>query len=415
MCKDWWFKAEKGDEMQPLISIIVPVYNIEDYLEQCIESIVNQDYENIEVILVDDSTDSSGKICDIYAEKDSRVRVIHGKRRTLTFARKTGLALAKGEYIGFVDGDDWIAKDMYKHLEAYMNQYDVDIVSSGYYKCWNEKKILICDAVKSGIYRYKENYNEIIDILIGSPSGGNKSMIHNLWCKLYKAPIIKEAFRTMNDDVAISEDWLGFTKAVLLSKSVYVVNEAFYYYRVNDSSMVHTRDPHFFKKFNLMYNSFKDEIQKYDEYIDTLSCQLVYRMTAFILEGINNRFDFGFDIDISVLQYMLPVELLGTSKNIILCGAGKVGRNYYRELMKRPEYKLVGWIDNNSKVYVDYQDTIYPLEYVNQAEYDVILLGAMSEGMAESMKMSLTAIGVPEERIVWCEPRDFINIGGLEK
>ena len=101
-----------------LISVIVPVYNVESYLEKCIDSIIHQTYKNLEIILVDDgSTDNSGKICDVYKEKDSRIKVIHKQNRGLSSARNCGLEIAKGEYIGFVDGDDYIAEDMYALLK----------------------------------------------------------------------------------------------------------------------------------------------------------------------------------------------------------------------------------------------------------------------------------------------------------
>lgn len=114
-----------------LISIIVPVYNVEPYLCRCLDSILNQTYNNIEIILVDDgSTDRSGEICDAYREKDSRINVIHKRNGGSSSARNYGLEMAKGEYIGFVDSDDYIASDMYELLHRYMRT-DVDLVCCG--------------------------------------------------------------------------------------------------------------------------------------------------------------------------------------------------------------------------------------------------------------------------------------------
>lgn len=101
--------------MGDLISIIVPVYNVESYLEQCIDSILAQSYKNLEIILVDDgSTDRSGDICDRYAEKDSRIHVVHKANGGLSSARNAGLKICHGDYLGFVDSDDYIDPDMYK-------------------------------------------------------------------------------------------------------------------------------------------------------------------------------------------------------------------------------------------------------------------------------------------------------------
>ena len=101
----------------PLISIIVPIYNIAEYASECIQSLINQTYKNIEIILVDDgSTDHSPVICDEFAEQDERIKVIHKRNGGLSDARNAGLDVATGEYIGFVDGDDWVDEDMYETL-----------------------------------------------------------------------------------------------------------------------------------------------------------------------------------------------------------------------------------------------------------------------------------------------------------
>lgn len=111
-----------------LLSIIVPVYNVERYLRRCLESIINQTYSNLEIILVDDgSTDNSGNICDEFAEKDSRITVIHKKNEGVSVARNIGLDIAKGDYIGLVDSDDYIKVDMYKKLLELITASDSDM------------------------------------------------------------------------------------------------------------------------------------------------------------------------------------------------------------------------------------------------------------------------------------------------
>ncbi len=136
-----------------MISVIVPVYNVESYLERCIDSIINQTYQNLEIILVDDgSTDKSGEICDIYAQRDIRVKSIHKKNGGAATARNKGLKIAKGAYIGFVDSDDYIDPDMYESLLKYLDK-EIDIVTCGRYlvyppnTCGLKRKILCADKV----------------------------------------------------------------------------------------------------------------------------------------------------------------------------------------------------------------------------------------------------------------------------
>lgn len=118
---------------KPLISVVVPVYNVEKYLNKCLDSIIGQTYRNLEIILVDDgSTDDSGAICDVYREKDARVRVVHQKNQGLSGARNSGINIANGELLGFVDSDDYIVENMYERL--------LDVLLK------NDAQISICDC-----------------------------------------------------------------------------------------------------------------------------------------------------------------------------------------------------------------------------------------------------------------------------
>lgn len=121
-------------ENKPLLSVIIPVYNVEAFLTRCVGSVLNQTYDNLEVILIDDgSRDGSGGICDDYAARDSRVRVIHKENGGLSSARNAGLDAAGGDYIAFVDSDDWVEADAYAHMLSLMEKYSVKLVCGGRY------------------------------------------------------------------------------------------------------------------------------------------------------------------------------------------------------------------------------------------------------------------------------------------
>ena len=123
-----------------LISIIVPVYNVEAYLDRCMESILKQTYKRLEIILVDDgSTDSSREKCDAYAKQDSRIKVIHKKNSGLSDARNAGLALATGDYIGYVDSDDWIEPDMYQSLYDACAEHDAELAVCRYFREYQDR------------------------------------------------------------------------------------------------------------------------------------------------------------------------------------------------------------------------------------------------------------------------------------
>ena len=135
-------------ENTPLFSVIVPVYNVENFLPRCVDSILAQNVDSMEIILVDDgSRDSSGTICDEYARKDSRIRVVHKENGGLSSARNTGLDICRGEYIAFVDSDDWIEPDAYENMLKTARELDVKMVCGGRYDVSSktgEKKLGLC-------------------------------------------------------------------------------------------------------------------------------------------------------------------------------------------------------------------------------------------------------------------------------
>ena len=117
-----------------LISVIIPCYNVEKYIDRCMESVLNQTYRNLEIILVDDgSTDGTGEIIKKYAEHDHRIKILHQKNKGAGAARNAGMEIASGSYIGFVDSDDWIAEDMYEYLIGIIKEEDADIAACDFY------------------------------------------------------------------------------------------------------------------------------------------------------------------------------------------------------------------------------------------------------------------------------------------
>ena len=210
-----------------LISIIIPVYKVEKYLEKGIQSVINQTYENLQIILVDDgSPDNCGKICDEYAKKDHRIEVIHKSNGGLSDARNKGLEIAKGEYIGFVDSDDYIEADMYEVLYNLLKQYNADVSICNFYTV-SQGKISIKNA-DNGINEY--NRIEILkEILL------DKNIQSYAWNKLYK----KELFDEIKYPIGKKYEDIG-TTFYLLEKcnKVVVTGKSEYYYINRQDSIV---------------------------------------------------------------------------------------------------------------------------------------------------------------------------------
>lgn len=209
-----------------LISIVVPVYNAETYLSRCIDSILSQTYKNLEIILIDDgSTDSSQEICRIYRNKDNRVKVIHQKNKGVSAARNRGLFHAAGDYLGFVDADDWIEPDMYRTLYELINVYNSDIAICGHSIIYpTYKKISDCSdrIVELG----REEF--LKEVFVGSLKGF-------IWNKFFKKNLFKRLM--FPEDIHYGEDMYIISEILLKDgiKSVYSSKPLYNYFQNDDS------------------------------------------------------------------------------------------------------------------------------------------------------------------------------------
>ncbi|OUQ56650.1 hypothetical protein B5E58_10520 [Tyzzerella sp. An114] len=211
------------------ISVIVPVYKVEEYLNKCVDSIINQTYKNLEIILVDDgSPDSCGKICDEYAKKDSRIKVIHKENGGVSSARNAGLDVATGDYIGFVDSDDWIEPNMYEFLIKKCLYYNTDIARCEFI---DEYDFNISDkniSLNENYYIIENSDNIIIDIIKGSWSEGV------LCNKLYKSSLLRNI--RLKNDLKYCEDLLFNYYVMKKANKIFVSNiKKYHYFRRNDS------------------------------------------------------------------------------------------------------------------------------------------------------------------------------------
>ncbi len=171
----------------PLISVIVPVYNVEKYLERCIKSILNQSFDNIELILVNDgSKDSSLEICNRYKDNDNRVTVIHKENAGVSSARNTGLDCCKGQYIGFVDSDDWIDSDMYEVLFGAINEYDADIAMCSYREVDEYEDVVVSEYFVDSLHVFNR-FEALKSLLLLNK---NYSIPIAPWNKLYKRELL---------------------------------------------------------------------------------------------------------------------------------------------------------------------------------------------------------------------------------
>lgn len=204
---------------KPLITVIVPLYNVEQYLRRCIESIICQTYDNLEIILVDDgSQDQSGVICDEYAFKDKRIKVIHQNNAGVSEARNAGIDNANGNYIQFVDGDDWIERDACKKALDIAIEQNADIVWFGFREVFPKGKIVVWGKDLSGEQDKKEMMGDLLRLGIRN----------NVWSKLFAVDLF-DGVRFPKGRV-YSEDVAVVYKLVHYAKKIYATDEILYNY-----------------------------------------------------------------------------------------------------------------------------------------------------------------------------------------
>ena len=228
--------------MSPLISVIVPVYNVEKYLEQCLDSLVNQTYSHHEILLIDDgSKDSSGKICDTYARQHRSVTAYHKENSGLGLTRNYGLNLINGDYVTFVDSDDYLDKFAIQHLVDGLNNEKNDTVIGGFTKVTELGKKLSVERYTVKTVTNESIYRELFVKMLGSSPKLHDSIRPSVWNTLYSVDIIrKNKLSFVSERKLISEDIVWDCDYYKYSKSVQLIDTSDYYYRFNPTSLTNT-------------------------------------------------------------------------------------------------------------------------------------------------------------------------------
>lgn len=240
-----------------LISIIIPVYNVENYLPRCLETIAAQTYQNLEIILVDDgSTDSSGYICDAFAKRDNRAKVIHQQNVGQSGARNNGMAKANGKYLMFVDGDDYLHVETVNILWTAINSDSIyDIAIGGFLKTSKLDEDIHSKSVRKAVAVARK---ELMRLLLVSDNDEEKLLFNVVWSKLYrKDKIANLCF----ENRTISEDTDFNLKAYLLTDKAIVIYNSLYFYVQRPGSIVHSKNSlnnHHSTRSVLFYTHFKN-------------------------------------------------------------------------------------------------------------------------------------------------------------
>ena len=278
--------------MNPQISVIVPVYNVEQYLEKCIDSILNQTFKEFEIILVDDgSIDKSGDICDEYAKKDKRINVIHNINQGVSAARNIGIRIAKGNYIQFVDADDWIDREFLENAYTKITKELSDVVFMGI-KYQNLEDKFVIEKLASNDLVYNANKNIYYDAIRLM----KEDLFGFTWCKLLKKSIIDDNNIFFDETISLAEDEKFTCDYYRYVQKISISDRAYYNYvkhgkkrknlcsiKVND---ILNKDKIFNSWVKLLKSNNNDKFIK--EYLSNKSFHVLYEEVYNIYFNISN-------------------------------------------------------------------------------------------------------------------------------
>ncbi len=294
---------------KPLISIIVPVYNVEQYIEQCVTSLINQTYEEIEIILVDDgSTDKSGRMCDELLKRDKRIKVIHKENGGLSDARNIGIDNSAGRFISFVDSDDFVEETYINCLYDVIMFHDADIAVGAYYiTSFREKKMEVNQEIFEKVYTSEEG---ILDLLY------QKNMTSSAWAKMYKRELFREIrfpLNKLHEDVPVVYN--VFLKA---NKIAYIDKKIYYYFQ---------------RKGSIVNSSFRREKLDYISHTKQIVEEMKYREDKFYKAAVSRHISACFQI-----LFQIPFNILFSDIGNFIWNEIK---NYRLEIIKDKDVRKI--------------------------------------------------------------------------
>ena len=378
----------------PQISIIIPIYNTQEYLRECLDSVVNQTLRDIEIILVDDgSTDGSADICREYVAADSRIRLIMQENAGAAAARRTGAKSAVSPYIGFVDSDDTIEADMYETLLSYMG--DCDLVTSVVQR---EEGDVWKDHLLPGIYRSQAEMQFVIDNMLIIGKGFDRGISGSMVCKVFRTDLVKKVFEDVDLRIYCNEDVEFICRYLLQCNSISVTDLCKYRYRTRNDSLDHAVHSDFMTNINLQYLSLCEAFAGHPREQRLLEQLQLYIAGYFPTLSVR----MGFIPEAKLLRYINPFANELTEKKVALYGAGVVGKDYYLHMVRMGNEPVL-WVDKQYEKY-EKEYPVKAVEELERAEYDILVIAVQSKAVAENIKCELLSRGIFEGKIIWKEP-----------
>lgn len=316
-----------------LVTIIVPVYNVEKYIYECVDSLIKQTYKNIEIILIDDgSKDKSGTICDNYAASDARIKVIHKQNEGLGFARNTGLKAAQGNFVTFIDSDDKADADLVENLVNGIYEANGDTCIGGFKRISANGIIGFEERYDKAVFEGKNVYNNLFARMLGSAPDKHDAIRMSVWNVMYSMDIVRRHnIEFPSERVFISEDIIWDSEYYKYAKKAIVIDSTAYNYRITPGSLTQKYKPDMLEKICVLYNEMCNRLSGDKTKITRLQRQFFVNLKACIKQ------------ENSSVSHKSNVEIKTAIKEIVnSCVVHTVSGEYLRVIHQRKQ-KMFVW------------------------------------------------------------------------
>jgi len=398
----------------PKLSVIIPVYNTEKYLEKCLESLRNQKFSDFEIILVDDgSTDNSGMLCDMFAQNNAKVKVVHQNNSGQNLARKAGIDIAAGEYVTFVDSDDWLDVDTFENIFSAMCGEQYDMVS---YDCFMDRGSagqIIASTLEAGAYNRSDIISKVVPCMRWDFKEGRPGVTATI-NKVFNRELLLKTLENIDYQMTLCEDAAIVYSHILRSQKILITHINGYHYVQRRDSVWHSYNVSSYEKM-LRYQSYMTQelVRLSREYADitpAVMAQFEEQQTQAIIRVVNNITRDVYGISCNMVKWCPPYKSIPLNSRIIIYGAGDVGQAYYLKFYGDPNYTVVSWVD---KKFEEKKGVRSPQSII-ETEYDIVLIAVESEPLANQIKETLVAMGVDAKKIVWQKPQPVLFSFGNE-
>lgn len=387
-----------------LISVLVTVYNVEPYLDKCLESVCNQTYRNLEILLIDDgSTDGSEEICDRYAMLDKRIRLVHQENRGSVVARKTGIRIATGKYIVSVDGDDWINADRIENLVHNCVKCDFDMIyMDGIWKEYSTHNFLVKSDVKCTEYEGLRLPLDIFKDMFDMKSCFKTYIRTNMVMWAINTDLLKKQIERENDKIVNGDDLVCIFDCIMEAKSIKLISEEGYHYlQERSNSITNSVQVDFSNQLIETYRNMcefaeskymKDSLRQYINYM------IVQQILLSDYDVLRKKYD-----------YLFPFMRLKDGGRLVVYGGGKFGKIIKDAVRLFDCYKLCGWIDKYAACCINNNfNQPGKIDILKELQYDYLVIAILDSDIAKAVAKELENYGIEKRKIV-CMDIEEVN------